>query len=164
MQRRQSLSSVPRPIAFRSLPHIHFLFPVSHLMNALGFSISRRRKRLFCSLSSLPLMHLPPSTSFPSFFIDFTSLNTLFGCSLSFLGSRPAAFFIDFATIFFARFFMFLYLALLGSVPLLQSPFAHPSFLLSLPSRSRSTTMCSLDLSFLSSSHILHHMPLTPLT
>ena len=33
----------------------HFLFPVSHLMNAVGFSISRRRKRLFYSLAEVPL-------------------------------------------------------------------------------------------------------------
>ena len=43
--------NAPRPIPFRSLPHVHFLFPVSHLINAFGFLISRRRKRLFCSVS-----------------------------------------------------------------------------------------------------------------
>ena len=40
-------------------------------------------------------------------------------------------------------------------------PYAHPSFLLLLPSRPGSTTMCPPDLSSLSSSIILHHMPLT---
>ena len=50
MQRPQSFSPAPRPISFRSRPRVHFLFPVSHLMNAFGVSISRLRKRLFCSL------------------------------------------------------------------------------------------------------------------
>ena len=37
-------------LPFRSCPYDHFLFPVSHFMNALGFSISRQKERLFCSL------------------------------------------------------------------------------------------------------------------
>ena len=85
---------------------VSFSFSSFIIISMCSFQTFPLSFSLKLSLPSLPLMHLPPSTSFPSFFIDFTRLNTLFGCSLSPLSSRLAAS-IVFATTFFARFFMF---------------------------------------------------------
>ena len=62
---------------------------------------------------SFPLMHLPPSISFPSFFMNF-SVKLLFGFLFN-VNLFSASFVIGLATTFFVWFLINLYLALFSS-------------------------------------------------
>ena len=72
-------------------------------------------------------MRLPPSISFPSSFMNFTSVQVLFGFLFNFINSFSASFLIELATTFFVRFLVCLYLALFSSDQFLhlRSIFAH---------------------------------------
>ena len=86
------------------------MIPPTYFLKTLLLSFSLKH-----SFLSLPLIHLPPSTSLLSVFSPFTSQNIQFWESCNTVSTSSAFSLIAFQTAFFALFFMLLYLRLFSS-------------------------------------------------